>query len=176
MKTFFINFIILSVLAAVSTLLYLFSPNENIDEENQVTKEVEFIVKNAELLGSGENGNFSYKIFSKKAKATDLNNQIFLEQVKLTYTDEDVNWIVTSDRGQIISDMNILSLSGNVLIRNNTENNNSKISTDYIEINPNTLTVATNRNVIIEINNNIIEAKGLSAQLKDNKLKFSSNK
>ncbi|MBC8226397.1 MAG: LPS export ABC transporter periplasmic protein LptC, partial [Gammaproteobacteria bacterium] len=105
----------------------------------------------------------------------DLNNQIFLEQVKLTYTDVDVNWIITSDRGQIISDMNILSLSGNVLIRNNTENNNSKISTDYIEINPNTFTVATNRKVIIEINNNIIEAKGLSAQLKDNKLKFSSN-
>ncbi len=175
MKTFFINFIILSVLAAVSTLLYLFSPNENTEEENQVTKEVEFIVKNAELLGSSENGNFSYKIFSKKAKANDLNNQIFLEQVKLTYTDEDVNWIVTSDRGQIISDMNILSLSGNVLIRNNTENNNSKISTDYLEINPNTFTVATNRKVIIEINNNIIEAKGLSAQLKDNKLKFSSN-
>ena len=67
---------------------------------------------------------FSYKIFSKKAKANDLNNQIFLEQVKLTYTDEDVNWIITSDRGQIISDMNILTLSGNVLIKNNTENNN----------------------------------------------------
>ena len=63
-------------------LLYLFSPNDNTEEENQVTKEVEFIVKNAELLGSSKNGDFSYKIFSKKAKANDLNNQIFLEQVK----------------------------------------------------------------------------------------------
>ena len=117
---------ILSVLAAISILLYLFSPNDNTEEENLVTKEVEFIVKNAELLGSSKNGDFSYKIFSKKAKANDLNNQIFLEQVKLTYTDEDVNWIITSDRGQIISDMNILTLSGNVLIKNNTENNNSK--------------------------------------------------
>ena len=98
-----------------------------------------------------------------------------MSKLKLTYTDEDVNWIVTSDRGQIISDMNILTLSGNVLIKNNTENNNSKILTDYLEINPNTFTVATNRKVIIEINNNMIEANGLSAQLKDNKLKFSSN-
>ena len=98
-----------------------------------------------------------------------------MSKLKLTYTDEDVNWIITSDRGQIISDMNILTLSGNVLIKNNTENNNSKISTDYLEINPNTFTVATNRKVIIEINNNMIEANGLSAQLKDNKLKFSSN-
>ena len=127
MKNFLLNFIILSVLAAVSILLYLFSPNDNTEEENLVTKEVEFIVKNAELLGSSKNGDFSYKIFSKKAKANDLNNQIFLEQVKLTYTDEDVNWIITSDNGQIISDMNILSLSGNVMITNNSEDNKSKI-------------------------------------------------
>jgi len=175
LKNFLLNFIILSVLAAVSILLYLFSPNDNTEEENLVTKEVEFIVKNAELLGSSKNGDFSYKIFSKKAKANDLNNQIFLEQVKLTYTDEDVNWIITSDNGQIISDMNILSLSGNVMITNNSEDNKSKISTDYLEVNPNTFTVATNRKVVIEINNNIIEAKGLNAQLKDNKLNFSSN-
>ena len=71
--------------------------------------------------------------------------------------------------------MNILSLSGNVMITNNSEDNKSKISTDYLEVNPNTFTVATNRKVVIEINNNIIEAKGLNAQLKDNKLNFSSN-
>ena len=61
------------------------------------------------------------------------------------------------------------------MITNNSEDNKSKISTDYLEVNPNTFTVATNRKVVIEINNNIIEAKGLNAQLKDNKLNFSSN-
>ena len=162
-------------MAATTTLLYFFSPNQVIEEDANTIKEIEFIVKNAQLIGRNIDGNFTYKIFSKKAKANDLNNQIELEQVTLKYTDEDINWIITSDNGQIISDMNILSLSGNVMITNNSEDNKSKISTDYLEVNPNTFTVATNRKVVIEINNNIIEAKGLNAQLKDNKLNFSSN-
>ena len=51
----------------------------------------------------------------------------------------------------------------------------TKITTDYLEINPNTYTIATNRNVVIELDNNKIEATGLTAQLKDNSLNFNSN-
>ena len=154
-------------MAALTSLLYLFSPRISIDNENQTIKEIEFLVKNAELVGSDKDGKFYYKIFSKKAKTNNLNNQIHLEQVKLTYTDEKLKWVITSDSGQVISDMNILALSGNVLISNNSKDNQSRISTDYMEINPNTFTVATNRKVIIEIDNNIIETRGLSAQLKE---------
>ena len=49
------------------------------------------------------------------------------------------------------------------------------ISTDYLEINPNTYTIATNRDVLIELDNNKIEAKGLTAQLRENRLNFNSN-
>ena len=49
------------------------------------------------------------------------------------------------------------------------------IATDYLEINPNTYTIATNRDVLIQLDNNKIEAKGLTAQLKDNRLNFNSN-
>ena len=89
-------------MAATTTLLYLFSPNQIIEEDANTIKKIEFIVKNAQLIGRNKDGNFSYKIFSKKAKANDLNNQIELEQVTLKYTDEDINWIITSDNGQII--------------------------------------------------------------------------
>ena len=51
----------------------------------------------------------------------------------------------------------------------------TSIATDYLEINANTYTIATNRNVLIELDSNKIEAKGLTAQLKDNRLNFNSN-
>ena len=69
-----------------------------------------------------------------------------------------------------------MALSGNVTLQNlSNENSMTKITTDYLEINPNTYTIATNRNVVIELDNNKIEAKGLTAQLKENRLDFNSN-
>ena len=69
----------------------------------------------------------------------------------------------------------MLALSGNVTVENlSNANNMTTISTDYLEINPNTYTIATNRDVLIELDNNKIEAKGLTAQLKENRLNFNS--
>ena len=86
-----------------------------------------------------------------------------------------IDWVIKSDSGKIISKSNVLALSGNVLIENKSIDNPSIISTNYLEINPNTLTIATNRDVFITINNNTIQAQGLNAQLRDNKLNFSSS-
>ena len=83
--------------------------------------------------------------------------------------------MIKSDSGKIISKSNVLALSGNVLIENKSIDNPSIISTNYLEINPNTLTIATNRDVFITINNNTIQAQGLNAQLRENKLNFSSS-
>ena len=86
-----------------------------------------------------------------------------------------IDWQIQSDTGQIISQTNVLALSGNVVIENKSSDNPSIIVTNYLEINPNTLTIATNRDVLITINNNKIQAKGFNAQLRENKLNFSSN-
>ena len=69
----------------------------------------------------------------------------------------------------------MLALSGNVIIENKSEESPSIITTNYLEINPNTMTIATNRDVFITINNNTIQTKGFNAQLRENKLNFSSN-
>ena len=99
-----------------------------------------------------------------------------LEQLEIKYIAEPtIDWVIKSDSGKIISKSNVLALSGNVLIENKSIDNPSIISTNYLEINPNTLTIATNRDVFITINNNTIQAQGLNAQLRENKLNFSSN-
>ena len=172
-----VKILLLLVLAAGSSFMYFFSSKPNDDPEKFNLTRVEYIVKDAKLYGTNAEGKFLYKIVAKKAQANNTDRQIYLDQVFLDYDgDQNVDWRITSDKGQLLSNSNVLALSGNVIVQSlSNENNMTTISTNYLEINPNTYTIATNRDVLIESYNNKIEAKGLTAQLKDNRLNFNSN-
>ena len=168
---------LLVVLASGSSFMYFFSTKSNDNLEKLNPTRVEYIVKDAKVYGTNAEGKFLYKIVAKKAQASNTDKQIYLNQVFIDYNDDqDIDWRIRSDKGQLLSNSNVLALSGNVTVQNlSNENNITTISTDYLEINPNTYTIATNRDVLIELDNNKIEAKGLTAQLKDNRLNFNSN-
>ena len=172
-----VKILLLLVLAAGSSFMYFFSikSNDNIEKFNPTR--IEYIVKDAKLYGTNAEGKFLYKIVVKKAQANNADRQIYLDQVFLDYDgDQDIDWRITSEKGQLLSNSNVLALSGNVTVESlSNENNLTTISTDYLEINPNTYTIATNRDVLIELDDNKIEAKGLTAQLKNNRLNFISN-
>jgi len=172
-----VKILLLLVLAAGSSFMYFFSSKPNDDLEKFNLTRVEYIVKDAKLYGTNTEGEFLYTIVAKKAQANNADRQIYLDQVFLDYDgDQDIDWRITSEKGQLLSNSNVLALSGNVTVQSlSNENNMTTISTDYLEINPNTYTIATNRDVLIELDNNTIEAKGLTAQLKDNRLNFNSN-
>jgi lipopolysaccharide export system protein LptC len=172
-----VKILLLLVLAAGSSFMYFFSSKPNDDLEKFNLTRVEYIVKDAKLYGTNTEGEFLYTIVAKKAQANNADRQIYLDQVFLDYDgDQDIDWRITSEKGQLLSNSNVLALSGNVTVQSlSNENNMITISTDYLEINPNTYTIATNRDVLIELDNNKIEAKGLTAQLKNNRLNFISN-
>ena len=168
---------LIAVLASGSSFMYFFSIKSNDNLEKFNPTRIEYIVKDAKLFGTNTEGEFLYKIVAKKAQANNTDRQIYLDQVFLDYNgDQNIDWKITSDKGQLLSNSNVLALSGNVSVKSlSNENSLTTISTDYLEINPNTYTIATNRDVLIELDNNKIEAKGLTAQLKDNRLSFNSN-
>ena len=168
---------LLVILASGSSFMYFFSAKSNDNLEILDPTRVEYIVKDAKVFGTNAEGKFLYKIVAKKAQASNTDKQIYLDQVFLEYNgDQDIDWRIKSDKGQLLPDSNVLALSGNVVVQNlSNENNMTTISTDYLEVNPNTYTIVTHRDVIIELDNNKIEAKGLTAQLKDNRLNFNSN-
>ena len=96
-----------------------------------------------------------------------------MDQVDLLYYSDDLNsWKITSDKGEMYDGSNIIVLSGNVVIRNNSNLRPSVIETEYLEINPNKMTIATNKQVKITLNNNTIEAFGINAILEENQIKF----
>ena len=169
--------LVLIVLAVASSSMYFFSTKSNDDPEKFKPNRVEYIVKDAKLYGTNSEGNFLYTIVAKKAEANNTDRQIYLDRVFLDYDgDQNIDWRITSDKGQLLSNSNVLALSGNVSLESlSKDNTRTSISTDYLEINPNTYTIATNRDVLIILDDNKIEARGLTAQLKDNRLIFNSN-
>ena len=169
---FFSKLIFLLFLSAGSFIAYL-STNQIEIETSLESNEKIYTIKNAEFLGSDQKGTLSYKVFSKKARSESGNDQIILDQVELLYYSDDLNnWKITSDKGQMYDDTNILVLSGNVLIKNNSTLRPSIVETEYVEINPNKMTIATNKQVKITLNNNTIEAFGFNAMLDENQIKF----
>jgi len=172
---FFIKLIILLFLATGSYLAFL-STNEIEIETSLQSSEKIYSIKNVEFLGSDENGSFNYEVFSKKARTEKGDDQIILEQVELKYYADDLNdWRISSDKGEMYDDTDLLILRGNVVIQNNSTARPSIIETEYIEINPKKMTIATNKKVKITINNNKIEAYGFNAILEENQIKFRTN-
>ena len=169
---FFSKLILLLFLVTGSFVAYL-STNQIEIEKSLESNERIYSVKNAEFFGSDQKGSLTYKVFSKKARSENANDQIILDQVDLLYYSDDLNsWKISSDRGEMYDGSNIIVLSGNVVIRNNSTLRPSIIETEYLEINPNKMTIATNKQVKITLNNNTIEAFGINATLDDNQIKF----
>jgi len=169
---FFSKLIFLLFLVAGSFIAYL-STNQIETETVLESNERIYSIKNAEFFGADQKGSLTYKVFSKKARSENTNNQIILDQVSLLYYSDDLNsWKISSDKGALYDNSNILVLTGNVLIRNNATLRPSIIETEYLEINPNKMTIATNKQVKITLNNNTIEAFGINATLEDNQIKF----
>jgi len=169
--------VLLVILAAGSSFMYFFSTKSNDNVEQFSPTRVEYMIKNAKLYGTNTEGNFLYKIVAEKAQASNTDRQIYLDRVLIDYeSNQNIDWRITADKGQLLANSNVLALSENVIVQSlSNENSRTTISTNYLEINPNTYTIATNRDVLIEFDNNKIEAKGLTAQLKDNRLQFNSN-
>ena len=172
MLGFFSKLIFLLFLVAGSFIAYL-STNQVGIEKSLESNERIYSVKNAEFFGSDQKGSLTYKVFSKNARSENANDQIILDQVDLLYYSDDLNsWMMSSDKGEIFDNSDILVLSGNVVIRNNSTSRPSIIETEYLEINPNKMTIATNKQVKITLNNNKIEAFGINGTLEENQIKF----
>ena len=169
---FFSKLIFLLFLVAGSFIAYLSTNQIEIEKSLESNQRI-YSVKNAEFFGSDQKGSLTYKVFSKNARSENANDQIILDQVDLLYYSDDLNsWKITSDKGEMYDGSNIIVLSGNVVIRNNSTFRPSIIETEYLEINPNKMTIATNKQVKITLNNNTIEAFGINATLEENQIKF----
>ena len=195
MTNYFTKLVILTLLAVGSSFIYFFNFNSDENLEIQEIISTDYTVKNAKLFGTDTEGRFLYKIIAKEAKINSTNKQIYLTGVYITYdTSQNIDWIITAEKGQVLSSSNVLALNGNVILENLTRESDeampflllpelnvsftnamlekTKLTTEYLEVNPNTYTVTTNRNVFINKDDITIQAQGLTAHIKENELQW----
>ncbi len=195
MTNYFTKLVILTLLAVGSSFIYFFNFNSDENLEIQEIISTDYTVKNAKLFGTDTEGRFLYKIIAKEAKINSNNKQIYLTGVYITYdTHQNIDWIITAEKGQVLSSSNVLALNGNVILENLTRESDeampflllpelnvsftnamlekTKLTTEYLEVNPNTYTVTTNRNVFINKDDITIQAQGLTAHIKENELQW----
>ena len=195
MTNYFTKLVILTLLAVGSSFIYFFNFYSNENLETQEIISTDYTIKNAKLFGTDTEGRFLYKIIAKEAKINSTNKQIYLTGVYITYdTQKNIDWIITAEKGQVLSSSNVLALNGNVILENLTRDSDeampflllpelnvsftnamlekTKLTTEYLEVNPNTYTVTTNRNVFINKDDITIQAQGLTAHIKENELQW----
>jgi len=195
MTNYFTKLVILTLLTVGSSFIYFFNSYSDENLETQEIISTDYTIKNAKLFGTDMEGRFVYKIFAKEAKINSTNKQIYLTGVNIKYdTRQNIDWIITAEKGQILSSSNVLALNGNVILENLTRESDeampflllpelnvsftnamlekTKLTTEYLEVNPNTYTVTTNRNVFINKDDITIQAQGLTAHIKENELQW----
>ncbi len=195
MTNYLTKLVILALLAIGSSFIYFFNFYSDEDLETQDIISTDYTIKNAKLFGTNTEGKFLYKIIAKEAKFNRTNQQIYLTGVNIKYdTHQNIDWVITADKGQVLSSSNVLVLNGNVILENLIKKSNeampylllpelnvaftnailekTKLTTEYLEVNPSTYTITTNRNVLIKKDDITIQAQGLTAHIKENELKW----
>ena len=197
MTNYFTKLVILTLLAVGSSFIYFLNFYSDSDENLEIQEIIstDYTIKNAKLFGTDTEGRFLYKIIAKEAKINSTNKQIYLTGVNIKYdTRQNIDWIITAEKGQVLSSSNVLALNGNVILENFTRESDeampflllpelnvsftnamlekTKLTTEYLEVNPNTYTVTTNRNVFINKDDITIQAQGLTAHIKENELQW----
>ncbi len=170
--------LVLLLIAAVASGVLLVRSNE---EAPTIKRKPElgigYYMQQAELTRTGETGQVLYKVQTDRATQITDDGIIELDGVQVSYDPlAEVPWDMRADKGYLLSEQNIIQLSGDVIAETRGEPQAPvRISTDYLEMNTETYIADTDRDVAIDYTNNKIFATGLRVFLKEERLQLISD-
>lgn len=136
-----------------------------------------YYLKHARILGTGENGGLLYEIEAEHAEQQ-ADDRIEFTDVRIRYSpDSEVPWIVNADEATLRDDNPAITLRGHVQIVNHGESNDNdtEIRTEYLELDPKEFIAETDERVQIRIGERSLTATGMLASLHDDKIELKSN-
>lgn len=136
-----------------------------------------FYLRDAKILGTGEDGTLVYEIQADYAEQQD-NQQIEFENVSVRYsTDSQVPWQLTADKAVITGNQEKMTLTGHVLAVSDQgfSGKVTELRTDWLELEPESFLAYTDRRVQIRIGERSLTATGMQASLQENRLQLISN-
>jgi LPS export ABC transporter protein LptC len=167
------------LLAAALASWYVASSLESAPEITETGNAMQkgFYLRDARILGTGESGALMYAITADYAEQRG-DDQIEFDQVEIAYTpDSAVPWSVSADKALITGNQELLTLSGNVVAVSDEgfDGNVTRISTEWLELEPDKFLAKTDQRVSISIGDRSISATGMEASLQENRVQLKSN-
>jgi lipopolysaccharide export system protein LptC len=156
---------------------YLARSNARTDDDElpHQTAHYGYYLKQARILGTGENGAPLYQIEAELAEQQE-DNRVEFTDVRIRYSPESaVPWIVNADEATLRQDDPMITLRGHVQIINSGADEETEIRTQYLELDPEQFIAETEMRVQIRIGERSLTATGMLASLYDDKIELKSN-
>ena len=169
------------VLIAAALASWYLARDRSDDEPPNTIVETEhhgFYLKNARILGTGDSGELLYEIEADRAEQQ-IDQSVDFQNVRLFYSPEsEVPWIVQADKATIRSEEpHRVFLSGHVraVSSGRSDQGDTEIRTDYLELDPSNFIAETNERVQIRLGERSLTATGMLASLDEDRLELKSN-
>lgn len=136
-----------------------------------------FYLRDARILGTGMDGRPLYEVEAEYAEQRG-DQTIELQTVRVIYTTEaGVPWHLVANSALISNDQEMLILSGDVIATasQGLDGQNTQIRTPYLELEPSNYVARTDDRVEVLIGTRSLNATGMLASLKDNRVSLRSN-
>ena len=136
-----------------------------------------YYLKQARILGTGEDGSLLYEIVAEHAEQQE-DDRIEFTDVKIRYSpDSNVPWVVNADQATLREGAPRIALRGHVQILNSrdTSGGDTEIRTQYLELDPERFVAETESRVQVRIGARSVTATGMLASLNDDRIELKSN-
>ena len=171
----------LGALTAIAMLTWLWS-RQGIDNEDPVAAQSAavpgYYLRGASILGTDEQGRALFHVQAASAEELPAENRLLLSDVAVRYQPEaQVPWVLTATEGQALLEETYLDLSGEVELTRNGEPDSGPmtIRTSSLRLEPETYDVRTDAPVSLWFGNRRLDAVGLNANLKAERLALESS-
>lgn len=169
-------FIIFLSFVAISSW-YLTRLNKTIEDDSLSFKPIyqRYYLEQARILGNDNKGKILYEIKADYAEQIEDESIQFSDVIIRYLPDSKVPWVVNADFATLQEGNPKIVLRGYVQIVNPSDNNETKIQTNYIELDPDRFIAETKDKVEIQFGSRNVTAIGMLASLYDDKIELKSD-
>jgi LPS export ABC transporter protein LptC len=170
-----LRFSLLSAATIASTVLFLQTRPPEVDPV-KARLSLAYYLDQAELTGSGPDGSTLYRVRTNRASHVVDDDSIAMQDVEMIYTpDSPQGWTLRAARGRIPASADVIELAGNVMVQSGEQNEAvTTITTVQLDVSPASRQARTEEPVVVDYDGQIVNAVGMEADLKRNRIKLLS--